>query len=85
MTANGQLNLLEIKKGFQKLAEVRNSLTCTPSAETVSGRFIESSLYRLQEGTVIKLSAQRFAKLADTDGDKVVNKDEFFVGSSIEI
>ena len=30
------------------------------------------------EGTVIKLSASRFAKIADKDGDKMVDKDEFY-------
>ena len=30
------------------------------------------------QGTLIKLSASRFAKIADKDGDKMVDKDEFF-------
>jgi len=35
-----------------------------------------------QEGMTFKLSYQRFAKIVDTDGDKVVDKEEFFAGNT---
>jgi hypothetical protein len=48
---DGNLNMMELKKGFKQLAE---------------------------EGVTIKLPYTRFAKIADTDGNKVVDKEEFF-------